>query len=92
MLIPVKCFSCGEVLADRYRYFKQEVMRKKLEKLQTNEPIEPMRQEHLLNKVTYLTRASTEEDKRTIEAEVLDQLQLHKQCCRRHMLTHVDIE
>ena len=28
---------------------------------------------------------------KTIEGEVLDYLQLHKQCCRRHMLTHVDI-
>ena len=25
------------------------------------------------------------------EALVLDELKLHKMCCRRHMLTHVDI-
>ena len=29
---------------------------------------------------------------KTIEGEVLDELKLNKMCCRRHMLTHVDIE
>ena len=28
----------------------------------------------------------------TPEAQVLNQLRLTRQCCRRHMLTHVDIE
>ena len=30
--------------------------------------------------------------KKTPEGEVLDKLHLTKMCCRRHMLTHVDIE
>ena len=25
MLIPVKCFTCGMVLADKYRYYQEEV-------------------------------------------------------------------
>ena len=25
MIIPVKCFTCGNVLADKYRYFKSKV-------------------------------------------------------------------
>ena len=25
MIIPIKCFTCGKVLADKYRYFNQEV-------------------------------------------------------------------
>ena len=29
---------------------------------------------------------------KTPEAEVLDELHLFDPCCRRHMLTHVDIE
>jgi DNA-directed RNA polymerase I, II, and III subunit RPABC5 len=28
---------------------------------------------------------------KAIEGQVLDELKLTKQCCRRHMLTHVDI-
>jgi DNA-directed RNA polymerase subunit N (RpoN/RPB10) len=29
---------------------------------------------------------------KTAEGEVLDELRLTNMCCRRHMLTHVDIE
>ena len=32
MIIPVKCFSCGEVLADMYRYFVREVRKMKTAK------------------------------------------------------------
>ena len=32
MIIPVKCFTCGKVLADKYRYYISEVRRMKLEK------------------------------------------------------------
>jgi len=30
--------------------------------------------------------------KKTAEGEILDVLGLNNVCCRRHMLTHVDIE
>lgn len=74
MIIPIKCFTCGMVLADKYRYYLAEVARKKME---------------LNNKVIYLTQEFRD---KTPEGEVLDELGLTKMCCRRHILTHVDIE
>jgi DNA-directed RNA polymerase I, II, and III subunit RPABC5 len=41
------------------------------------------------NRVEYFTQ---ENINKTIEGNVLDELGLTKMCCRRHMLTHVDIE
>jgi DNA-directed RNA polymerase I, II, and III subunit RPABC5 len=41
------------------------------------------------NRVEYFTQENTE---KTIEGQVMDELRLTKMCCRRHMLTHVDIE
>jgi DNA-directed RNA polymerase subunit N (RpoN/RPB10) len=76
MIIPVKCFTCGNVLADKYLYYQNKVRETKLKKKQD------------LNDVVYLTESNTE---KTIEGKVLDQLELNKMCCRRHMLTHVDI-
>lgn len=76
MIIPVKCFTCGKVLANKYRYFQEEVRKIKQEKNIDEKTIE------------YLT--SNVKDK-TPEGEVLDKLNLSKYCCRRHMLTHVDI-
>jgi DNA-directed RNA polymerase I, II, and III subunit RPABC5 len=37
----------------------------------------------------YLTK---EFRQKTPEGEVMDELLLKRMCCRRHMLTHVDIE
>jgi DNA-directed RNA polymerase I, II, and III subunit RPABC5 len=41
------------------------------------------------DKVIYLTQEFAE---KTPEGEVLDGLGFNKMCCRRHFLTHVDIE
>lgn len=77
MLIPVKCFTCGMVLGDKYRYYLREVRKMKGDESITTD------------NVTYLT---SENIKKTPEGIVLDNLRLNKMCCRRHILTHVDIE
>ena len=77
MIIPVKCFTCGKVLANKYRYYQQEVRKIKSE------------QDMSVDDVTYLSK---EHKEKTPEGELLDRLKLDKMCCRRHMLTHVDIE
>ena len=42
-----------------------------------------------ISEVVYLDEEKME---KTPEGKVLDRLHLKKMCCRRHMLTHVDIE
>lgn len=77
MIIPIKCFTCGTVLADKYRWYQNEVRKRKLEE---GKPLES---------VIYLTKERME---KTAEGKVLDDLNLTNVCCRRHFLTHVDIE
>ena len=77
MLIPIKCFTCGNVLADKYRYYEQEVRKIKINN------------DMLVENVIYLTKKQTD---KTPEGEVMDKLGLHKYCCRRHIFTHVDIK
>jgi len=72
MIIPVKCFTCGKVLADKYLFYKRMIKKKN-----SSETI-------------YFTKES--EAKKTIEGQTMDKLGLNKMCCRRHMLSHVDIE
>jgi|UniRef100_A0A6C0AQR8 DNA-directed RNA polymerase I, II, and III subunit RPABC5 len=82
MIIPIKCFTCGMVIANKYRFYCEQVRKKKLAKRGNGETID-------IDKVLYLTKEFTD---KTPEGEVLDELGLTKMCCRRHMLTHVDIE
>ena len=77
MIIPVKCFTCGKVLADKYLFYLNEV--KKMKQVSGMDE----------NEVIYLTENNV---KKTPEGVVMDMLQLDRICCRRHMLTHVDIE
>ena len=76
MIIPVKCFTCGNVLGNKYRFYIREV--RKVKSSDEN-----------FSKVAYLTQSNTE---KTAEGKILDRMGLNKICCRRHMLTHVDIE
>lgn len=77
MIIPVKCYTCGEILGDKYQYYLREVRKRKLEK--NDDP----------DTVVYLTKKCAD---KTVEGYVMDDLKLKRICCRRHMLTHVDIE
>jgi len=77
MIIPVKCFTCGKVLADKYNYYLTQVR-----KIKESRNMD-------VDKVVYLTKEFAD---KTPEGEVMDKLGLTKMCCRRHMLTHVDIE
>jgi DNA-directed RNA polymerase I, II, and III subunit RPABC5 len=65
------------VLADKYRYYLDEVRKKKLANGTK------------VDRVVYLTKDNME---KTAEGQVLDELRIFNMCCRRHMLTHVDIE
>ena len=76
MLIPIKCFTCGKVLADKWEYYQREVRNRKV-MLDVNAS------------VVYLQEDNVE---KTAEGIVMDELGLTKICCRRHLLTHVDIE
>jgi DNA-directed RNA polymerase subunit N len=75
MIIPIKCFTCGTVLADKYDFYLERVS-----ELKKHAGVDAQQ---------YFSEHNTE---KTIEGRVMDELKLIKPCCRRHMLTHVDIE
>jgi len=63
------------VIADKYTYYCKEVKRMKLANGTKDETL-------------YFTKANTA---KTVEGVVLDNMGLTKMCCRRMLLTHVDI-
>ena len=77
MIIPVKCFTCGMLLADKYLYYCKEVRKIKLQN------------EMPLDEDIYLDENNIQ---KTPEGQVLDKLHLTKMYVEGIMLTHVDIE
>jgi len=81
MLIPVRCFTCGKILADKWDYYEEEV--KKLEK-KVEEDLEKKKGEkEEVDPQKYFDKVRT--------GKILDQLGLTRYCCRRHMLGQVDM-
>ena len=74
MIIPVKCFTCGKVLANKWLAFKQRVDELESKTETKNED------EHLI-----------ENFDKNLKGKILDDLGLDRICCRRHMLSHIDI-
>tara|TARA_B110001469_G_C9624521_1_gene311580 strand:- start:292 stop:522 length:231 start_codon:yes stop_codon:yes gene_type:complete len=72
MIIPISCFTCGTILADKWLFYQAELKR--------------MNQSHE-DSVINISKPM----KKTPECIVLDKLELHKYCCRRIMLGHVDL-
>ena len=76
MLIPVKCFTCGKVIGNKYNYYLKEIIKRK-------EQMGEIPQE-----IQYLDDKSID---KTVEGTLLDELKMKDMCCRRHFLTHVNI-
>ena len=83
MIIPIRCFTCGKVLADKWNYFNKKS--KELEKSSEDTvlTIEDLKIDEDTKTDNYF--ASNK------KGEILNELGLTKLCCRRHMLGHVDL-
>ena len=79
MIIPVRCFTCGKLIADKYEYYERELLRKKMA-MSTNNDADPL-----------IINVNAEDIKKTIAGEILDELGLHRLCCRKIMLTSINI-
>lgn len=76
MIIPIRCFSCNNVIADKYAIY-----------LELNRKIDPKK--NLTTIDTNLINSGSVETSE--QGKILDNLNIHRYCCRRMFLTQVDI-
>lgn len=81
MIIPIRCFTCGKVLADKWEHYKAEV--DKIEKAADKEEVPDHTGGAKPKRDTKFEKHRTQ--------QLLDELGLERMCCRRHMLGHVDL-
>ncbi len=107
MIIPIRCYTCGKVLADKYEYYKKELIRKKLalksESEKSNDMDELSAQfskktnnntnntNNTNNKDPLMIDISVDDVKKTIAGEIMDELGLSRICCRKVILTSIEI-
>ena len=78
MIIPVRCFTCGTVLADKWVPYITTVQEEK-NKL-TEGPDEPT--------TTFL---DLQNPQKSVEGHILDEMGLHRYCCRRMMISNAHL-
>jgi DNA-directed RNA polymerase subunit N (RpoN/RPB10) len=71
MIIPIRCFTCSKVIADKYDYYHQEKNKLK--------PIDKKDDPNL----KFYSDIHTK--------EILDRLGLIRYCCRRSLMSSVDL-
>jgi len=75
MTFPVRCFTCGNVIGNKYRYYQAEVRKRRIEKKD-------------VEKVTYFSPGNQE---KSVDGMVLDEMGITNMCCRIKFMTHVDV-
>jgi DNA-directed RNA polymerase subunit N (RpoN/RPB10) len=78
MIIPIRCFTCNKVVAHLWEKYLEQIQQKYLE-----EDIKNHRRNRFVSLETL--------ENKTFEGKVLDDLGLKKYCCRRMILSHVDL-
>ena len=84
MLIPPRCYTCGEVLADKWIPYITAIQNDK------NKSKENISSEKELLELKFID-VTDKNPEQSIEGKILDELNLHKYCCRRMMLGNVHI-
>ena len=78
MIIPIRCFTCNKVIAHLWEEYLNRIQLAYIdEDIKNNKKKRFIEIEELENK--------------TIEGKILDEMDLNRYCCRRMMLSHVDL-
>lgn len=84
MIIPVRCFTCGKVIADKWRSYEKQCADLDAAEQARNGPAVANGDAQSVGDRQGLL-------KNTPRDAILNGLGLTRMCCRRHMLTHVDL-
>jgi len=66
LIIPVRCFSCGNVVSQAYEEYKKRFLE-------------------------YQKSIDAEEEPKETPKQILDDLGVERYCCRRMIISHVDL-
>ena len=77
MIIPIRCFTCGKIIGDKWEAYKKLVKEN--------------REKMGLPDEDTIIDVKLEELQETQEGIAMNQLKLKRYCCRRMLLSHIDL-
>ncbi len=98
MIIPVKCYTCGNILGSKYNTYQKYNTANKLllqnnniylpNEISINDKTQTITTQDKKNKLQSFIQ-NKNDSKKPIESLILDKLGLKRYCCRRIMISHV---
>lgn len=85
MIIPIRCFTCAKVLADKWEYYVRRC--KELEELHKEKQKNTVDKKDGNDEI----ELNAQHYDKVIRQKVFEELGLDRICCRRMMLGHVDL-
>ncbi len=76
MIIPIRCFTCNQMIANKWNIYQKKVQE------------EYIKEDVSQNKKRFI---NVNDLNKNIEGKILDELKIHKYCCRRMLISHVDM-
>lgn len=79
MIIPVRCFTCGCLLSDKWVKYEELCVKYRTELQQTDTVLldaDVLKQSH---------------KNMTAEGKAMEDIHVHRMCCKRHFLCNVDM-
>lgn len=83
MIIPVRCFTCNNMIGDKWNAYVKLVQIEKQK--QSKETIDEEMD------INYIEVEKGKDVEKSIEGKILDELNMHKYCCRRMFLGNVHL-
>ena len=77
MIIPIRCFTCNQIIANKWNKYQEKIQEQYLKEDVTNNI-----------KKRFIDVSNLDKN---IEGKILDELKIHKYCCRRMLMSHVDM-
>jgi DNA-directed RNA polymerase subunit N (RpoN/RPB10) len=88
MLIPIRCISCSAVIADKYNFYIKRLKEKKQLENTKNEKNSKITIDDLhIDNDDILNKHFD----KNLAKDILDQLEIHRYCCRRMFLGNIDL-
>jgi DNA-directed RNA polymerase subunit N (RpoN/RPB10) len=80
MIIPVRCFTCGKVIGNKWNYYVKKKLEKEEEETNEQNKTDNEKENPAMKYIQGVQMG-----------DVLDELGLDRWCCRRMMISHVDL-
>jgi DNA-directed RNA polymerase I, II, and III subunit RPABC5 len=76
MIIPVRCFTCGKVIGNLWEKYNEELQKG------YNDEVKTIKLKRIID---------LQKNEESVEKKALDKLGINRYCCRRIMLSTVDM-